>query len=264
MSIAIIQSNTAMKKYFLITIVFSLLLTSSSIAQKGKELIFGAGGAVTSVWIMNQNFYGEPEVDYAPKMGYAISFNLGYNFTENISAITELQYSLQGQKYEGKQNIDGFKYKVKRDINLRYLNIPLFFKYAFGTEDVKFRVLAGPQIGILLEATQDYTRDGKKQGGELINLDGDSFVPYASNITDRFEQIDISMTFDIGADIHISDKFYVSAGIRGNYGFKDINAPAYRMDDLDGEYTPSHNAWGGLYVSINYKLDVEGYRQRSF
>ena len=253
-----------MKKYVLIITTLFLLVFFNSMAQKGKELIFGAGGAVTSTWIMNQNFYGEPEVDYAPKMGYAVSFNLGYNFTENISAIAELQYSLQGQKYEGKQNIDGTKYEVKRNIDLRYLNIPLFIKYAFGTDDVKFRVLAGPQIGILLEATQDYTRDGKKQGDELINLDGELFVPYASNITDRFEHIDISIAIDIGADIHISDKFYVSAGIRGNYGFKDINAPAYRMPDLDGEYIPSHNAWGGLYVSINYKLDVEGYRQRSF
>ena len=253
-----------MKKHVLIISAFILLCFFNSMAQKGKELIFGAGTAITSTWIMNQNFYGEPEVDYAPKVGYAVSLNLGYNFTENMSAITELQYSLQGQKYEGKQNIDGTKYEVKRDINLRYFNIPVLFKYAFGTDDVKFRFLAGPQIGILLEATQDYTRDGQKLGDELIDLDGEPFVPYASNITDRFEHIDFSLVVDVGADIHLSDKFYVSAGLRGNYGFKDINAPAYRLQDLDREYTPSKNIWGGIYVSINYKLDVEGYRQRSF
>lgn len=253
-----------MKKYVLIITIAIVLISLESMAQKGKELIFGAGTAVTSVWIMNQNFYGEPEVDYAPKMGYAVSFNLGYNFTENISVITELQYSLQGQKYEGKQNINETKYEVKRDINLRYFNIPLFFKYAFGTEEVKFRVLAGPQIGILLEATQDYTRDGKRQGDPVTNLDGEDFYPYSGTITDRFEHLDFSMAVDIGADIHVSDKFYVSAGLRGNYGFKDINASAYRIKDLDNEYSPSHNSWGGLYVSFNFKLDVEGYRQRSF
>lgn len=253
-----------MKKYVTIIFAFILLGHFNSMAQKGKELIMGVGGAITSTWIMNQNFYGEPEVDYAPKMGYAVSFNFGYNFTENISVLTELQYSLQGQKYEGKQNIDGVKYEVKRDIDLRYFNIPLLFKYAFGTEDVKFRFLAGPQIGILLEATQDYTRDGQKTGSGLIDLDGNPFIPYASNVTDRFEHLDFSMVVDIGADIHVSDKFYVSAGLRGNYGFTDINAAAYRLQDLDREYTPSKNVWGGLYVSINYKLDIEGYRQRSF
>ena len=253
-----------MKKHVLIISAFILLCFFNSMAQKGKELIFGAGTAITSTWIMNQNFYGEPEVDYAPKVGYAVSLNLGYNFTENMSAITELQYSLQGQKYEGKQNIDGTKFEVKRDINLRYFNIPVLFKYAFGTDDVKFRFLAGPQIGILLESTQDYTRDGQKLGDELTDLDGEPFAPYASNITDRFEHIDFSLVVDVGADIHLSDKFYISAGLRGNYGFKDINAPAYRLQDMDREYTPSRNAWGGIYVSINYKLDVEGYRQRSF
>jgi hypothetical protein len=254
----------AMKKHALILSIVFLLVYSQSFSQKGKELIFGLGGAVTSVWIMNQNFYGEPEVDYAPKMGYAASLNLGYNFTENISAITELQYSSQGQKYEGKQTMDGNKYDVKRDIDLRYFNIPVYFKYAFGTSDVKFRVLAGPQIGILLEATQNYTRDGIKQGDPLYNLDGEEFMPHAGNITDRYENIDIGISADIGADIHFSDLFYVSAGLRGNYGFKDINAPAYRLQDLDQEYSPSQNAWGGIYFSINYKLDVEGYRQRSF
>lgn len=253
-----------MKKHILIITTIILFAFSNSMAQKGKEIIFGIGGAVTSTWIMNQNFYGEPEVNYAPKAGYAVSFNLGYNFTENISAIAELQYSLQGQKYEGKQKMDGVKYDTKRDINLRYFNIPVFFKYGFGTEDIKFRILAGPQIGILLEATQSYTRDGSRQGDELINLDGVSFVPYAGNITDRFEHIDISMAVDVGADIHISEKFYISAGLRINYGFTDINAPAYRMQDLDTEYTSSKNAWGGIYISINYKADVEGYRQRSF
>lgn len=253
-----------MKKLAIIITAFILMVSFNSMAQKGKEVILGAGTAITSTWIMNQNFYGEPEVDYAPKVGYDVSFNFGYNFTENISALAELQYSLQGQKYEGKQSIDGIKYDVERDINLRYFNIPVFFKYAFGTEDLKFRVLAGPQIGILLEATQDYTRDGQKQGDPVYDLDGEEFIPYASNITDRFEHIDFSMAVDIGADIHVSDKFYVSAGLRGNYGFTDINASAYRLQDLDREYSPSQNVWGGLYISINYKLDVEGYRQRSF
>ncbi len=89
-----------MRKHILFLSVFVLIIGSKSMAQKGKELIFGVGTALTSTWIMNQNFYGEPEVDYAPKIGYAVSFNFGFNFTENISALTEVQYSLQGQKYD--------------------------------------------------------------------------------------------------------------------------------------------------------------------
>lgn len=245
-------------------LAISLFLTFSIFAQKGHELIVGVSGAVTSVWIMNQNFYGEPELDYAPKTGYAVSFNLGYNFTENLSFMTEAQYSIQGQKYEDKQTIGGVKYNAERDISLTYLNFPLFIKYAFGTASTKFRFMVGPQFSKLLDATQTYTRDGKTLGTEAEDLNGNSFLTDAEDITDRFISNDVSIALDVGADIHLSDNFFLSPGFRMNYGFKDINAEAYRIKDIDGEYSPSHNVWGGLYISINYKIDVEGYNQRSF
>jgi len=128
-----------------ITLILLAFFTNIAIvnAQKGKELVLGVSGGITNVWIVNQNFYGEPEIDYAPKMGYAGLFTLGYNITESLSIMTELQYSLQGQKYDGKQTgqitINNFDYDfrdVKRDIDLRYLNIPLFFKSSFGNSKV--------------------------------------------------------------------------------------------------------------------------------
>jgi len=253
-----------MKKYSAFLLVVFLMLSFISNAQKGKELIIGVGGAVNSVWIANQNFYGEPEVDYAPKMGYLGSFNLGYDITSNMSVIAEFQYSRQGQKYEGKQSIDGNKYDVLRDINLNYFNIPVFFKYAFGDKETKFRFMVGPQFGFLLDATQTYTRDGKTLGTAVTDVDGKPFFTDATNIKDRFESNDIGFALDIGADIHLSKQFFINAGFRGNYGFKDINAAPYRLKDIDGNYTPSHNFWGGLYFGINYKIDVEGYNQRSF
>jgi hypothetical protein len=252
-----------MKKIILIVICLNFLFFGAN-AQKGKEIILGVGGGITSVWIINQSFYGEPEVDYAPKMGYAGSLNLGYNFNKNISVLTELQYSLQGQKYDGKQTFGGSTYSVERNIDLRYFNIPLFFKYAFGTGGTKFRFLAGPQVGILLDATQEYLRNGDEIGTPATDQNGKKFVTDAKDINNRFEKTDFSLVIDIGADIHLSDLFYISAGIRGNYGLMEINAEPYRIDNLDGEYTPSHNLWGGVYFGINYKLDVQGYSQRSF
>ena len=241
-----------------------LLIVLALQAQKGHELIIGAGGSISSVWIMNQNFYGEPELNYAPKMGYGGSFNMGYNFTENLSIAFELNYSLQGQKYEDKQVMEGVKYDAMRDISLTYLNIPLFFKYAFGTASTKFRFMFGPQFSRLLEATQTYTRNGVTLGTEAVNKEGKTFKTDASDIADRFIENDIGLALDVGADIHLSDKFFISPGFRVNYGFKDINAEAFRINDLDGEYSPSHNLWAGLFISINYKIDVEGYNQRSF
>ena len=260
-----------MKKRINILILLFLLGFSIANAQKGKELILGAGGAFTGVFIMNQNFYGEPEVNYAPKMGYAANFNIGYNFDGYAGIMAEVQYSLQGQKYNDKQSMNGTKYEVDRNISLAYLNFPLFFKYAFGEENTRFRFMVGPQLGLLLDASQIYDRTPTVNYGtgpndfEIpTNLDGEQFIPNAKEITDRFEKLDYSVALAVGADFHLSKQWLLSAGFRMNYGFTDINAPAYRMKDLDNEYKPSHNVWGGIYVSINYKIDVEGYNQRSF
>jgi len=253
-----------MKKVIYILPIIFILFGSTAQAQKGKELIIGAGTALTNVWIMNQNFYGEPEVEYAPKMGYAASFNLGYNIDGHVGIQTEVQYSMQGQKYSDKQNIGGIKYEVDRNISLAYLNFPLFFKYSFGEESTRFRFMVGPQLGVLLGAEQEYYRDGKKLGTEAIDLDGNTFVTDVKDIKDRYEKYDYGLAFDVGADIHLSKEWFISAGFRGNYGFTDINAAPYRIKDIDNEYSPSHNAWGGIYVSINYKVDVESYNQRSF
>lgn len=252
-----------MKKIILIAFCLSLLMTGTY-AQKGKEIVLGVGGGISSVWIVNQSFYGEPEVDYAPKLGYAGGLILGYNFNQSMSVITELQYSLQGQKYDGKQSFNGETYNVERNIDLGYFNIPLLFKYAFGTGGTKFRFMAGPQVGLLLNASQDYLRNDKKIGTLATDLDGKSFVTDASDVKDRFEKTDFSLVLDIGADIHLSDLFYITAGLRGNYGLTEINAAPYRIENLEGEYLPSNNLWGGVYFGICYKLDVQGYSQRSF
>ncbi|MBN2173727.1 MAG: PorT family protein [Bacteroidales bacterium] len=259
-----------MKKFLSICAAF-IFVGSIAYGQKGKEIVLGLGGALTSTSIINQNFYGEPEIDFAPKMGYGVQFTAGYYFNEYIAVVAEIQYSAQGQKYEGKQAFTdpntGIAYnftKVERDIKLSYLNIPLFFKYTFGTHKAKFRFLVGPQLGYLLEATQDYIRDGKKIGTEITNLDGKDFVTDAGDITERFESIDFSFALDVGTDIYFTKQLFLTAGFRGNYGFMDINATAYRLNDISGEYSPSHNLWGGLYIGINYLIDVQGYSQRSF
>ncbi|GAB4329755.1 MAG: hypothetical protein Kow00127_22070 [Bacteroidales bacterium] len=251
-------------KLWKLTFLLVCFVTIGVYGQKGKELLIGGGGGFTSVWIMNQNFYGEPEVNYAPKAGYAGFVTLGYDFDGHAAIATEIQYSLQGQKYSDKQSIDGVKYDVDRNIDLSYINIPLLFRYSFGTGSTRFRVLLGPQYSMLQKAEQSYLRDGKKLGTKATDLDGNEFVTDADDITDRFESTDFSILMDVGADIRLSDPLFLSAGFRGQYGFKDINAPAYRINDLDGEYSPSHNVWGGLYVGLIYRVDVEKYDQRSF
>jgi opacity protein-like surface antigen len=260
-----------MKKIIVLSSFVFLIGLQVSNAQKGKEVIFGLGGGITSTWILYQNFYGEPEITYAPKVGYAFSFNLGYEFTEKIGVMTEFQYSAQGQKYSDEQAWGTHSFnQVDRDIKLNYFNLPVFFKYRFGTGNTRFRFMAGPQFSFLMDATQDYIRDGKRVSTYVLDKNGKTFDVTEPNIKDRIENMDIGVAVDIGADIALSDQFFINAGLRMNYGFKDVNAEPYRLDKFTKDpsnpkpYEPSNNLWGGLYVGINYRLDVQGYSQRSF
>jgi|GEM_PF-685239 len=262
-----------MKKMRCILFALFFLTTLSQVfPQKGKEVIVGAGGAFIDVWIVHQNFYGKlPEVDYAPKLSGAYYATFGYSFTEQFSMLAELSFSGQGQKYEGKQTISGSTYEIERHIKLRYLNIPLFFKYTFGEGGTRFRVMGGPYLGLLLDANQEYLWDGD----EILNNPLALFTPkgetenvyadYNGSIEERYGNTDYGIALDIGADIFATEKFFISAGLRMNYGLTDINTDPYRLDKFDGAaYEPSHNLFGGAYISLNYLIDVQSYKQRSF
>jgi opacity protein-like surface antigen len=243
-----------MKKSLKLAVALLLFSTFDAFAQVDQPFIIGLNGGVNSVWIANQNIYGEPEVDYVSKMGAAVSLTLGYQFTEQVAVIAEIQSSKQGQTYEDVQKLNNIRYNLMRDIDLKYINIPVYFKYSMGEKSTKFRIMAGPQFGFLQEATQDFTRNGEVIGSKATNLDGETFVTDDADITDRFESMSISIAFDIGVDFHLSDRMYLSTGLKSNYSLADINATAYRITDFSGEYIASKNAWGGLFVGIHARL----------
>jgi len=248
------------KKLFFITGI--LIIASVNIyGQEGKKVVFGVGGTLTNANIQNVNFYGEPKFDYNLKLGYDYSLNIGYNFSKRFAIYSEFQFSAQGQRNVGGQKVNGIKYNnTIRNMTLNYFNIPLFLKYTFKAMRIKktyFRILAGPQFAYLTSAKQSYTRNGQVLRTEETNLDGEVFQTDAEIITNRFISYDISIAFDIGADIYVNEVFFISMGLRVNYGFMDINSAPYKMPDYLGNYKPSCNVWEGLYVSFNYMLDTK-------
>jgi hypothetical protein len=263
-----------MKKITIIFLALVLGLALSTHAQKEKQVILGLGGSFNSVWIIKQNMWGTPEFDYAPKLGGAAIFQAGYQFTEQIAAVTELGYAFVGQKYEGKVNFTygsgptpaNFSGDAERNLSLSYLNVPVFFKYTFGAGLTRFRFMAGPQFSFLMKAEQEWTLDGDEFNPSIFNeISKENFDIGASDVKDRFENFDVGATIDVGADIYLSKEFFIGAGFRGTYGFNDINAPDFRMDDHDGAaYESSNNFYGGITVSVNYMIDVESYKQRNF
>ena len=152
----------------------------------------------------------------------------------------------QGQDYT--DNWSG--QNVERSVKLKYLNVPLFFKYSYGESRARFRLLVGPQFSFLQKADQTYTINGKDFHKDLVNKEGETFDAGASDITDRYSSSDISFVLDLGADIFVVEgMLYLSVGARMFYGFTDINEEAYRIRE---PYDPLHNAGVTFMLGLHY------------
>lgn len=239
-----------MKLRTLTTLLFLFAVFTSATAQKDKHFEIGLQGGYGSVWIINQNNYGLPEMDYEYTWGGGFNFQAGYNFTKNIGLFTEVGILNQGQQYKDE---GAGKSEIARAIDLKYLNVPVFFKYSYGESRARFRLLVGPQFSFLQKAEQTYTKNGNDLSYMLQDKEGNTFDAGASDITDRYNSMDIAFVLDLGADIFIMENIlYASIGARMFYGLTDINASAYHLENLDGNYEPSHNAGVTFMLGLHY------------
>lgn len=225
-----------MKK--IIPVMFLLTLAFGVSAQEGFHL--GAGGGLYSSWIINQNAWGNPELEYATTFGNQFHLIAGYRLTDNIGIQVEPGFTSIGQNYDGKM----LGFDSERSIDLSYITIPVLLHFTSNGDVTRFHLLAGPQFGILSKA--DHTFSGLP-------------FPFMTNgdVSERFESSDIFGVLDIGADIFLDDNFFISAGLRLSYGLMDINQddPNWRIKNFSGIYEPSHNFYTGLNIGINYVFD---------
>lgn len=244
-----------MKLRTITTVLLLCFVVSTLSAQKAKKFEIGLQAGYNNTWIINQNNYGMPELDYESLWGLAYNLQLGYNFTNELGLFTEIGITNQGQNYKGNM----FHYdEVQREINMSYLNIPVFFKFSYGETMARFKLLAGPQFCFLQKAEQTYIIDGKEASDVLPNIqdkNGKPFDPGAKDIKDRYNSMNIALVLDLGADIFlIEEMLYLSVAARFYYGLTDINASDFQLKNHDGNYEPSHNGGGGFYLGIHYVI----------
>lgn len=246
-------------------------------AQVG--LHFGVHGQYNSVWIFNQNNYQLSQMDYEYKLGPAGGVSIGYNWLPNYGAQIEFNYAFMGQNYSDivrdfsqayNPDITNQLYPVLtyRNVELKYLQIPVLFKYMEGDskDAIKYHMFGGLQFGYLLSADQSYTADINDDGNQVDikqEIAPENYVPDFAGGNgdvpeiDYFNRFDLGVLFDIGVDIYANDKLYFSPAIRLHYGFLDINSdPTRNLEPAKGEniYKGSHNAYAGIVVGINFMM----------
>jgi hypothetical protein len=194
---------------------FAVYLLFGLIVVKAQDLNFGVKGGVNFASITG---------DFTDDLNSRTSLHFGVvaeiGISEKFSFQPELLYSAQGAKYD---DSDGYSGTTKLD----YLNIPLIAKYYVAEG---FSLEAGPQIGFLLSAKDEYESPG--DSGE-------------DDVKDFVKGIDFGINLGVGYKLEGGLNF----GARYNLGLSNLND--YDMSDF--EEIGSFDWKNGVFqISVGY------------
>jgi len=237
-----------MKKIYSALLALLLLASFPALAQKG--MYFGVAGTFQNVWITSQNNYGMIFMDYQKTFGAAGNLTVGYDFNNHVGIKIEVGYGQFGQKYTDHLGDSA----LSRQVKLNYLEIPIMFKYTSGGAVARFYFAVGPQINMLLSATQTYTMNGAAYDTIRTTVSGVKFNVSNESIKERWSSMDVMARLDLGVDITLVKHLILEVGLKMGYGLMDLNSTDYRIKDHDGNINPSHNVFGGLSVGLTYHL----------
>ncbi len=208
-----------MKRFTYLVTAFFLTITMTLNAQWALGVI---GGLNISTL--------EADADISSQWNWGAGAVVDYYFTENIAVRVEPMYLIKGGIKEA-ENDD-----PRIDISLSVIEVPILFKYDFGTSD-KFYLIAGPSIGYVLS-------------NEIVaDIQGFSFT---ADVTDLTEEIDFSAALGCGvsAPVGIAEIFIEA---RYTLGFNNLQ----KGGTFEAESGP-------LKIQGEMDKEVDKYKTRGF
>ncbi|MBC3847953.1 porin family protein [Winogradskyella echinorum] len=112
-----------MKRY-----LFVLFLVAFTTVSLSQEVRYGVRGALN---VSNLDFDPSPTIDNQHRNGFAFGGFVEYGFSEEVSLLTELQWSAEGGKEEA--------------IRADYLKLPVQLRFSVSE---RFTLGAGPQLAL--------------------------------------------------------------------------------------------------------------------
>lgn len=164
--------------------------------SKAQETKFGIKGGVNLSTLTG-------DVQHtSSKIGFHIGGFAEFKISDKFSIQPEVLYSTQGTKEKGfGTDFQGQVYEIELNYKLAFINVPILAKYYVAE---KFSLEAGPQIGFLVTAKNEYTAPG---------------ISEESDVKNDFGSIDIGVDFGAGYDF--TEKF--SLGLRYNLGLTNLH-----------------------------------------
>lgn len=181
----------------------------------------------------------------------------------------EIMYGTHGAKYKdaGAYNFDGNTYYYTDDVSFKInsLEIPILAKLKFGSDAIKFNILAGPSIGFGLNGS------AKGKGNATANIPGVGITTETHNeqlnavfVKDGYNSDDIKATefpvsrtnfnvhFGAGVDFKVSDK--LSVFLEGRYILGISNLTPKEGDTTASENFQMHSKRIGISAGVMFAL----------
>ncbi len=232
-------------KKILLLLCFSAAGVQLAAAQARVHL--GVTTGFNATYVLDEGLAQDPR--YSAKSTYNFApagFTAGIDFNKGVGLQLESILSKQGQIYE---IIDIAKQAIgQRRIELTYMHLPLLFRsFSTGTARTRFNLMLGPQFSLLVKGQEVYNQyqagtlqipasgqtPNDPNTGQPVPNNGNGTYNYpattqtlfstdAKNSLEQFRKADLQIALGIGADIDLGNNLYLSAQIRGNYGFLDM------------------------------------------
>jgi len=236
-----------MKKIILSLPVFLLLFYTVN-AQKESTTWLTLVTGLNSNWIVYQNAYGNPELEYSTTFGFNGGLGFNYFISDTWGFSGTLLATKMGQNYAGVQSGGD----ADRKVNLSYLEIPLVLMKHIPYNNNPTWITFGPDILVLMKAEQEYRRVG---GVPLPNPEGMK----VGDIRERFNPTDVALTFSYNKMYPLDTKNSAMFLLTFNtaFGLTDINDIEWKIPQLDGTYTGSHNFYIGIKAGLMFNLSKD-------
>ncbi len=238
--------------------LLTIAIVVAALSTQAQSFRLGVSGGVNSTWLMNKNVFDANDgLDIATSFGGRFGIDAIYSFNDKVGISVGFNFlSTHNQKYTGEQGPADYDLTTK----LRYLDIPILFRLT-SSGGTYFEL--GPQIGILGTAKESF----ESSNSNVFGPDYDDI-----NVKSGFNSTNIAVILGFGVDIDVTEKIYITTGLRLGYGISDVTEEydngldlllntnsstvqfAHIDDDGDFHYEKTSRAFGGLHIGISYKF----------
>jgi hypothetical protein len=170
-------------------------------------------------------------------IAYSVGILFQYNFTKNISLLSNIAYERKG----GKIGITAYIYNLPPGLDkdqcdrLDYLTFPILVRVIL-RKKINYFINTGPYFGYLIKHT--YT------------IEWENNPTIIEDITERNKRFDIGISLGLGLSVPIRKKISVSLEVRNNLGLYNISSLPVVNDG-----TIKTNSTNFLF-SCNYKFGL--------